>query len=513
MRNSIGRLLSREVGLVALMALVISACAIQGGLAGAQTEPDQQNPPPSAAIYDPDPNHLWNRILVVFYRQKIANNASARTDALWSGRVEEPRWVGPDVLDPPLGYHPKFLLNDEPFAKCNALLDEFISRHGATLIHDPLKRALLQRDLWAVFDVLAQAGQDTSIPMGAMEFRVSAPAPLPASLEKHRTILERKLAQVIRSLALSREEIGSLPDTYAAAIKSGAFSDVLESNRYNFLPHSLFPTNSGWHEILPVHSFTQKVPEVLEHTVVAGGRSVFRVFVKPLDDARHTNVLARYLAQEVRFREESQQHLEEWRQFWSTNKIARSNLVESMRHPAEWQQVSLTNREAVENLDPKPAKSPRLLPWGTQFLLLRELICLDEEGQMVPSHVVESVQFHTVHWTGSNSDPGHMMFREAELSRALLFQGQQGGLRPIPAGEPRARSYNNLGHLRVDEKGNGPPQKSFPRNCGECHAPGSPLFLRVAAFPTPARSVSVEPIVRWKQESGKLDLLSSLLRK
>jgi len=107
----------------------------------------QAKSPQSESIYDPDPNHLWNRLFVAFYRQKIvsyADHARKKTVA---------NWVGPGVLDPPLGDHPRFLLDDEPFARCDAVLDEFLSQHGAERIREPLKRAVLQRDLWAVFDV------------------------------------------------------------------------------------------------------------------------------------------------------------------------------------------------------------------------------------------------------------------------------------------------------------------------------------------------------------------------
>ena len=144
-----------------------------------------------------------------------------------------------------------------------------------------------------------------------------------------------------------------------------------------------------------------------------------------------------------------------------------------------------------------------------KFLLLREMISLDEKGQMVPTHVVESVQFRTRSHT-DRSGVERPLGREVELSRALLFQGQQGGLRPIPGGEPRASFYNSLGHLRVDEDGNGPSQKRFPENCGQCHASNA-LVSPVAAFSRPNRSVSIGPIAHWKEESGKLDLLRHLM--
>src|SRR5437667_4379509 len=144
-----------------------------------------------------------------------------------------------------------------------------------------------------------------------------------------------------------------------------------------------------------------------------------------------------------------------------------------------------------------------------KFLLLREMISLDENGQMVPTHVVESVQFRTRSHT-NRSGVERSLGREVALSRALLFQGQQGGLRPILGGEPRASFYNSLGHLRVDENGNGPSQQPFPKNCGQCHSSNA-LVSPVATFARPNRSVSIESIAHWKQESGKLDLLRKLM--
>lgn len=446
MHNSIWRLLWRAVGLNALLRLVISLCALEGGLARAQPAPgDPSAPPPPAGIYDPDPKHIWNRLFVAFYRQKFA---SITVDH--SGQITEPGWVGPDMLDPPIGNHPGFLLEDQPFAKCNALLDEFLSRNGAALIPDPLKRALLLRDLWAVFDVLAQAGQFTRFSIG---FPSASPPLLTAAQERHRTALEGKLAHVIHSLALSREEIQNLPDTYSAAIQSGAFPDVLATNRYDFLPHDLFAANSGWHEILPGGL---REPPILQHTLIAGGRCIFRTFLKLPTGANETTIL--------------------------------DDVAVSMRR--------------------NPDKPYFGLPLGTRFLLLREMISLDENGQMVATHIVESVQFLSI------DTLGHGFAREAELSRVLLFQGRQGGLRPIPKGELRTQGYGDLGHLHDDQNGNCPPRRKFPGNCSDCHlfvSIDNVLLSNAAAFLTPARSVSIEPIVRWKQESGKLDRLRKLI--
>jgi hypothetical protein len=267
-------------------------------------------------------------------------------------------------------------------------------------------------------------------------------------MEQHRTMLERKLARVIHALALSRDEIDKLPDTYNAAIKSGAFSDVLATNRYDYLPQDLFVSNSRWHEILPG---SRKQPPILQHTLVAGGRSLFRTFIRLPHGADDKTILD----------------------------------------------------AAITNIDRNAGKPCFGFPTGTQFLLLREMISLDQNGQMVATHVVESVQFRSIAERAS-------FLREAELNRTLLFQARQGGLRPIPKGEMRARGYDNLGPLHDDYDGNGPTRRKFPGNCFDCHFfvnNQNALLSDAAAFLTPHRSASVEAIAHWKEDIGKLDLL------
>jgi hypothetical protein len=417
----------------------------------------QTKSPQSASIYDPNPNHLWNRLFVTFYRQKILSYADHDRQKTVAN------WVGPDVLDPPLGYHPRFLLDDEAFAKCDAVLDEFLSQHGDERIREPLKRAVLQRDLWAVFDVLAITDPTPRIYSSIGSSQTSATA----LQEQHRSILERKIARVIRSLALSSMEIKSLPDTYSAAIQSGAFSNKLQNGGDNFLPGDLFTINTAWFEVQPEH--------LLTHSLMVGGRSVFRVFVK--SPAGFTNVL-----------EDHVRNLDDWR-----------------RQYQAWATLWRTNHAMAGKMEPQRPSGE--LPVGTQFLLLREMICLDENLQMIPTHIVESVQFRTTYKKGFLE---HQVAREAELNRALLFQGKQGGLKPIAAGELRNAAYDGLGNLVVDDQGNGSPLIAFPQNCIACHQ-SRLLFSNTYASAKPRLSISIEPISRWKEKNGKLDQLRDLI--
>jgi hypothetical protein len=202
----------------------------------------------------------------------------------------------------------------------------------------------------------------------------------------------------------------------------------------------------------------------------------------------------------------------EWQQFWARSPIPRSNIVALINQPEAWRRFAETNSEATDYfMHLEPARVPTLLrlPEGMQFVLLREIICLDDQGEMVPTHVVESVQFHTqsrIDQSGIERTTG----RELELSRTLLFEGKQGGLRTVARNEPRTSFYNNLGHLRVDENGNGPSLSPFPKSCTFCHT-SNQMMTPGVEFSTPSRSASIAPVIRWKESSGKLDLLRSMM--
>src|SRR5262249_5856984 len=98
------------------------------------------------------------------------------------------------------------------------LLNEFLDKRGEKLIDDPLKRALLQRDLWMIYSWL------------------EGPHPGIAAeqLAKAQQRLGRPRAAIIRRRALRPEQVGKLSDHYADAVKK---SD---------LPADLFSADGPW---------------------------------------------------------------------------------------------------------------------------------------------------------------------------------------------------------------------------------------------------------------------------
>ena len=194
------------------------------------------------SIYDADPDHPWNRVFRQFYRRVAADG----------------REYGWAELDPLLWSDTDYLLEGDSHRQALKVLDEFLSSHAERRIMDPLKRAMFQRDLWAVFDWLASQAE---------------PYPL------ERQALERRLVQIIRSVALSDEEIAALPDNYSLEVEAGSFPATVlpESPETVFLPADLFQPGSAW-----VPMGREGGPVAMTHTEAFPffGRSVFLVYVR-----------------------------------------------------------------------------------------------------------------------------------------------------------------------------------------------------------------------------------------
>ena len=141
----------------------------------------QQSPEIPVAIYDGNPAHIWNRLYSAL---------RVRQDS--QGYV-----YGEDSLDPMLWPQSQHLLSQPSHGIALRVLDAFLRTHAENLIKDPLKRAMLQRDLWAVFDWSVQQIQWTGTPEYGNEKRE----------------LQTRLAEVLKRLALTPKQIKALPET------------------------------------------------------------------------------------------------------------------------------------------------------------------------------------------------------------------------------------------------------------------------------------------------------------
>lgn len=317
----------------------------------------------SWTVYDPDPNHIWNRLHRALYRRETRDG----------------REYGYDELDPLLWVTTKYLLNDPANHQALTVLDEFLSTHGEKAINDPLKRALLQRDLWAVFDWTTDCVDCQQTSAG-------------------KSNLQTRLVQVIKRLALSPEQIASLPNTYKQAIDARAFAKAYDSDKreQSFLPPDLFDPKGAW-VALSIRGGDLVAPG---HAGFFSGRSVFLIFMRLPEGRAATLDYLKTLA--------------------------------AFRNP--WLLDPETQR---------PIPNPDLpeFPTGTQLALVRRMVLIDANGEFRPTNIIEDMQIR-VHRTIPSFNPKHLDLDrndartaldvyEFKLTRRKLFAGEAGGLHSL----------------------------------------------------------------------------------
>ena len=239
--------------------------------AGLRKPAIKQEPAPQSApatpehLYSQDPEHLWNR-LDRWLRIRVNSDGTA---------------FGADAVDPLLWRDTQYLLAGASHTTALTLLDEFLNTDADRLVADPVRRALFQHDLWAVFDWTVS------------HFESNAAA---------RHALATRLARVIRRLALTPEEMPQLVmappaagprlDTYASAVKSARYPAQYDPTHREraFLPPDLFEPAGPWVPIqgnspLPQHADELSRSWFSVFLSVPGGRGATLAYLKMLWDS------------------------------------------------------------------------------------------------------------------------------------------------------------------------------------------------------------------------------------
>jgi hypothetical protein len=181
-------------------------------------DPSPRAPQPSLS----DPKHLWNRIRYRFHVRVESETALGPDKLAFDPNEHDPlHWSRIWFPTPgPIDY----LLKGAPYQEEIALLDEFLTKDGEKLESDPLQLAFLQHDLWAVFDYVSDPRWLN--PNQTKLYRVE------------RRELYRRLATVIERLALTNEQIDTLPDNYSAAVAAKKYPSKFDPERPGqaFLP-------------------------------------------------------------------------------------------------------------------------------------------------------------------------------------------------------------------------------------------------------------------------------------
>jgi len=359
--------------------------------------------PDAWKLYDPDPNHVWNQLYRSLYR-RVARDG---------------REYGYDELDPLLWWSTKYLLKTPAYPQVVNVLDQFLSTQAEKKISDPLKRAILQRDLWAIFDWTTTVSN--------------------SSQEKLK--LQIKLAQVIKRLALPSDQIAALPDTYKQATKSGRFAIGYDPKRREqpYLPPDLFDNNGPWVQL----SARGGLPVAPGHVGFSSGRSVFRVFIR-LPEGREQTL--KYLKTLTDF-------------------------------PKPW----LPDPADTHRLLPNPDLPD--FPTGTQLALVRAMVLIDSQGDLKPTNIIEDIQLRVHRTIPNEIPPALQTDRnkaleaidvyEFKFRRSKLFDSENGGLYPIMRGDAEFPLFNSHGIDLFEESS---PGFSLERGlrvslkaCASCH--------------------------------------------
>lgn len=409
-----------------------SVCALVGGrLAGTACADPAKRPVPTTTLYHRDPAHLWNRVHAALM--------------IRSGPDRRP--YGQDRLEPLLWADSDHLLKGVASERAAAVLDEFARDNGERLIDDPVKWAVLHRDLWMVSNWLAGT----------------------ADSEAKRQ-LASALARVLARLALTPEQIGKLPDNFAATVAAKRYPDRYDPTQPQqaYLPPDLFRPNGPWACVGPPDG-----PSAPFHLDDQGTNrltnSAFLVFLKLPDGRAATRAFLDKLA-----------------------------TVDDL--------LVANDDAGTKRLAPR-VPNPDLPAWpkGTEVALVRRALLIDVNRRIAVSPLTESVQFRVVTDTpaltaevlgtvSSRKDGGWNAFSEFQLRRVGLFEDAAGGLRDI-SGERDFKTgfgshpFDEFGEKPSPAATDGPfPERSQPfrttrASCVLCHAaPGVGSFNSLPGF-------------------------------
>lgn len=382
------------------------------------------------AVYDVKPDHLWNRMFSAFYIRPRHLPAA-------DGQPATVRYEGGDVIEFLAWGGTRYWSSEQVFDRVNPLLDEFLQKHGAALISDPLKRAVFQHDLWAVHDHLTDLNIRRT---GDVETRA------------RRSVLCGKLAKCMQQLALSADELKQLPATYEAAVKSGDFAAEHHFNPdVNYLPHGLLNSPDEWVEM--DFYYPDMHEDIMDRFVSLHARS--------LQGRSHYRIFYRF--------PEGRQQLNTFLQDFESGGF-------DWKHAAQFGFIRV-RRDAPQ------------IPVGTEVLLLQQMMLMNDRLQPVPTNIVESVQFRAYANIDGAAEPETntgvgMNILDYRLKRELLFDGvKSGGLHREPEGERQYRVAIDGDSPKAPDWGFDDKAVLF-QQCANCHM--SPKLDRLGSLSIPS---------------------------
>ena len=196
-------------------------------------------------------------------------------DVIMTRRAPDGTAHGQDYHAPLIWFQSSYLLSEPTHSKFIDALDRFNTLSEEEIeAYGVLKRALLQRHLWAVFDWATARRNPAS------------PDPEPGKLRSARFRIQRKVARAMRRLALSKEQVLALSSPMKAVVESKIYpqhhnpDDAYQA----FLPADLFDEAGPW---VCLRRRREGLPAPL-HSEFEAWRSTFLVFMRLPEGRRAT---------------------------------------------------------------------------------------------------------------------------------------------------------------------------------------------------------------------------------
>jgi len=203
-------------------------------------------------------------------------------DVLMTRHGKDGKTYALDETGPPIFVLSNFPFGDRTYKKFHAALDAFAALPQSKIeAYSEIKRALLQRHLWKVFD--ATFPHNWQVQLGRTQ-----------SLPERRAAVRPKIASLIRRLALTQQQILAIPNTIVATAESGDFNQSYDpTDQFKpFLPADLYANESSWVSFVdergPLPGEDRSPLPAFRHSRKLKMRSAFLQFIRVPGGRRET---------------------------------------------------------------------------------------------------------------------------------------------------------------------------------------------------------------------------------
>lgn len=374
-------------------------------------------------------------------------------DTLTTCKSPDGSVIAPEAETPRLWRNSRYLIEDGGKKRLLRDLKSFDALSSEKVAaYSPLQRAILQHHLWCVFDwTTIPAGPVSNANFDPLESRIS-----PYELRQ----LQKTLASSIRKLAMTRQEILSLPSPLQATVAASVYSTAVDENdaMKPFLPEDLLDSEESW---VCINRPDYAVPATL-HAEANSFRSAFLIFLR-LPGARQQTI--NYLAK-----------LNAFGKPWLPGK----------QKPA----VNIPVHADLRGLELHANPQTPNFPAGTQVALVKQALLIDDSNELVLSPLIQSIQLRAYLNVSIDSRLNNPVIGPSQAVAEFVLQPRQmmaGGTPMRAISSRQVRHTNTFEHSDPFDNREGE-QRVFPSQIADVHGLSSRRRHRFHQHPQTALS-------------------------